>query len=235
MNNKAWLQGILTAFITAFSTAAIGVLALPTVFNGSRDGLFNILKMTLVPALISVFTFLKQSPLPTSSTTTTVSVSQGTTAGPLACIAFLLLFPVLLLSGCSDWERTTFQTLSASKAVEDSAQTSYEARTIPHNQCVYDVITKAKAAQTVAVDAMMTYETVKSSTGATAAQNAVNSALANLAPIIASMQTLGTSTCATTSMLEFNHNAMDTLYPNEGWVVTVPYVTHSTGIIGGSK
>ena len=64
MTAKAWIQGLLTAFITAFSTAAIGVLALPTVFNMSKDGLYNIGKMTLVPALISVFTFLKQSPLP---------------------------------------------------------------------------------------------------------------------------------------------------------------------------
>lgn len=79
MTTKAWIQGLLTAFITAFSTAAIGVLTLPTVFNSSKDGLFNIAKMTLVPALISVFTFLKQSPLPASSETTTLSVTKEKT------------------------------------------------------------------------------------------------------------------------------------------------------------
>jgi hypothetical protein len=79
MTTKAWLQGLMTAFITAFSTAAIGVLALPTVFNGSKDGLYNIAKMTLVPALISVFTFLKQSPIPISTQTTTITVTQDKT------------------------------------------------------------------------------------------------------------------------------------------------------------
>lgn len=79
MTTKAWLQGILTAFITAFSTAAIGVLTLPTVFNGSKDGMYNIAKMTLVPSLISVFTFLKQSPVPSSSETTTISVTKEKT------------------------------------------------------------------------------------------------------------------------------------------------------------
>jgi hypothetical protein len=73
---KAWLQGLVSGFITAFSTAAIGALALPTVFNVSKDGLWNIAKMTLVPAMISVFTYLKQSPLPSDVQTITVSTTK---------------------------------------------------------------------------------------------------------------------------------------------------------------
>lgn len=105
------------------------------------------------------------------------------------------LMCICLLAGCSSWERTTFQTLSASKATIDGAQAAYEARTIPHNQCAYDVINKAKATQTLAVDAMMTYETAKGTSAATAAQNVVSTDLAQLAPIIASVQTLSSSTC----------------------------------------
>lgn len=76
---RAWLQSLLSAFITAFSTGAIGALALPTVFNFSYDGLWNFAKLTLAPALINVFTFLKQSPLPSSTETATVSVTKQIT------------------------------------------------------------------------------------------------------------------------------------------------------------
>jgi len=116
----------------------------------------------------------------------------------------LPLLLCLLLAGCSDWERTTFQTLSASKATIDGAQAAYEARTIPHNQCAYNIINKAKAAQTLAVDAMMTYETTKTGT----AQSVVEADLAQLSPIVASIGTLGTSTCQTTTS-----NVQDTDWP----------------------
>lgn len=106
------------------------------------------------------------------------------------------LLSVCMLAGCTNWERATFQTLSASKATIDGAQASYEARTLPHTQCVNDIITKAKAAQTLTVDAMMTYETAKGSSTSTAAQNVVTADLAQLVPILASIQTLGTGTCA---------------------------------------
>lgn len=102
------------------------------------------------------------------------------------------LLSICLFAGCSTWERTAFQTLSASKAVEDKAQADYEARVIPHNQCAYDIINKAKATQALAVNAMVTYEDAKSTT----AQQAAENDLAQLAPIIASIQTLGTNTCA---------------------------------------
>lgn len=80
---KAWLQSLLSAFISAFSTGAVGALALPTVFNLSHDGLWNFAKLTLAPALINVFTLLARSPLPgvenaTATTTTTVSVPVNT-------------------------------------------------------------------------------------------------------------------------------------------------------------
>lgn len=68
LTTKAWIHGVAAAFITAFSTAATGALALPTVFNFSHDGLANIAKLTVVPALISVFGYLKTSPLPSANT-----------------------------------------------------------------------------------------------------------------------------------------------------------------------
>jgi hypothetical protein len=64
MNWKAWLQGLLTAVISAFATAASGAIALPTVFSFNRTGLINVIKMAAVPALLAFFAFLKQNPTP---------------------------------------------------------------------------------------------------------------------------------------------------------------------------
>lgn len=63
-NIRVWLHGLLAAGITAFSTAASGAVTLPTVFNFSHDGFMNILKLTVVPTLLAVFGYLKQSPVP---------------------------------------------------------------------------------------------------------------------------------------------------------------------------
>ena len=61
---KAWLHGLFAAFISAFSSSASGFIALPSVFNFTKAGLFNMLKLSVVPAAVSVFAYLKQSPLP---------------------------------------------------------------------------------------------------------------------------------------------------------------------------
>lgn len=64
---KAWVYGLGNAFIGAFATAASGAMALPTVFNFSHDGIMNILKLTMAPALVAVFSYLQRSPLPPPS------------------------------------------------------------------------------------------------------------------------------------------------------------------------
>ena len=63
-NTKVWLHGLFAGAIGSFSTGAGGVLTLPGVFNLSHEGLINLAKITLVPALLTVFAYLKQSPLP---------------------------------------------------------------------------------------------------------------------------------------------------------------------------
>lgn len=105
-----------------------------------------------------------------------------------ALLAALVCLP---LTACSGFERNTFNTLSSSKAVLDDAQAKYEASTIPHNQCAYSIINNGKAAQTVAVNAFLTYEQVKTANGNVAAQEAVVVAdLAALAPLVAQVTTM---------------------------------------------
>jgi hypothetical protein len=97
----------------------------------------------------------------------------------------------LAVAGCNTWERNTFNTLAASKAVVDTAQADYEAKTIPQSTCAYTAINDAKAAQTVAVNAMVVYEQLKSSKGNLTAQEAiVTTDLVALAPLVVQIQTM---------------------------------------------
>jgi len=111
-------------------------------------------------------------------------------------VSALILFAVMFQTGCSSFERTTFQTLAASKAVIDQAQVDYEARTIPHTQAIFTVITQAKAVQATAVQGMVVYEEIKSANGSASAlslqQQVVIIALANLPPAIADVKALYT-------------------------------------------
>lgn len=107
----------------------------------------------------------------------------------------LLVLPLLCLffiAGCDNFERNTFKTLSASKAVLDAAQIDYEAGTpIPHNACAFTLINNGKAAQTVAVNAMLTYEGVKAAKGdLTATTVEVTADLVKLAPLVVQIQAL---------------------------------------------
>lgn len=103
----------------------------------------------------------------------------------------LLAFCVV---GCTDFERSTFQTLSASKAVIDTAQADYESRTLPHNSCSYAIINDAKGIQTAAVDSLQVYDKIRVAKGDLTAQTAVVSAtLLQLAPEVVKVQALITN------------------------------------------
>lgn len=65
MNNiKVWLHGLAAAAISAFASAASGAIALPNVFTFDRNGFINMAKLATVPALLAVFAYLKNSPIP---------------------------------------------------------------------------------------------------------------------------------------------------------------------------
>ena len=81
MNWKAWLYGLFSSVISAFSTAASGALALPTVFSFDENGLFNMLKMSAIPAILAFFFYLKAHPLPDSSITVTTTQTIAKTGG----------------------------------------------------------------------------------------------------------------------------------------------------------
>ena len=108
----------------------------------------------------------------------------------LARLSVFLALP-LLLAGCTNFERDTFNALATSKGVIDQAQADYVAKTIPQTPCTYAVINDAKAAQTIAVDSMLVYEQEKAAgTNLSAQEAAVTVDLGQIVPLVAQIKTL---------------------------------------------
>ena len=76
-NLKIWIQGLAAAAISAFSSAASGAIALPTVFTFDQTGLLNMVKLATVPALLAVFAYLKSSPVPALTVTNKMKLRRG--------------------------------------------------------------------------------------------------------------------------------------------------------------
>lgn len=128
----------------------------------------------------------------------------------LSFAPFVLMIGLILtvpMAGCSNWEQTTYKTLAASQAVINQAQADYEASAtapcaagatncLPHSQADYTIINQAKADQTLAVNAFVTYEEAKAAGGTTASLAALQTdvvvALNNLPTIVADVQALYT-------------------------------------------
>ena len=110
----------------------------------------------------------------------------------------------LLYAGCSSWERTTYQTLAASKATIDRAASDYRAGKIPQSQQTYELILKARAADTLAVDAFGAYAALKvgggSSTALGAARAKVITVLDALSAAIGPLETLLTQEAQAVSL-----------------------------------
>lgn len=111
-------------------------------------------------------------------------------------VAIAALISILMLgsTGCQSFERTTFQSLAASQSLVNGAYEAYEARTITRTQTAHDLVEKARAAQTAAVQAMVTYEQIKFAKGTQSALDAqaaiVATALQALPAIIADIKAL---------------------------------------------
>lgn len=114
----------------------------------------------------------------------------------------LFALPFLLcLVGCpsTSFDRATFDTLAVSNSVLKTAQADYEKGTLPHNACVYNLITKGKTAQAVAATAFQAYyDAEQAKADVTQLEATLVSDLAVIPPIVADIQTLyKTPTCTT--------------------------------------
>jgi hypothetical protein len=145
-----------------------GVLAITTPANMlTIDTLGNVLTAAAIAAGIHGTAKLMSPP-------NYQGLPSGTGNGAAKALMLVLVLGLCgLMTGCTSFERTTFQTLSASKAVIDQAQIDYQAKAIPQTACSYALINDAKAAQTASVAAMVVYEEDKAAGASLTAQTAV--------------------------------------------------------------
>ncbi len=81
MNWKAWLYSLVAGAIGGCSSAGLSLLAMPDTFSFSGAGLVHVYKALAIGALIPIFTFLKQSPLPTDTVTVQNTATTTLTKG----------------------------------------------------------------------------------------------------------------------------------------------------------
>jgi predicted negative regulator of RcsB-dependent stress response len=109
-------------------------------------------------------------------------------------ILVLLAFLAVSLASCTDWERNTFQTLSASKAVIEQAGDDYNNKKIQQTKEVYAILLKAGAIHNTANQAFLSYKKIKdagaNSTQLNAAIAEVNAAIQQLPGIIAKIKAI---------------------------------------------
>jgi len=122
MNLRTWFKGLgvfaLSSMITALATMQLD----PASFNFSKAGLTKVAAAALVIGVKSVLLYLKQSPLPGSQQGRITDWTKITSV-----LAFCVILPAsALLAGCvSSWDRTTYASLAASKALIDCAVAGY--------------------------------------------------------------------------------------------------------------
>lgn len=201
MNIKAWIHSAVVAILSMVVGAVEQYFQSGGVLPQNSVQWHSFIASIAGTAVLGVTALLKSSPLlPPPPVNLSSNVPNSTSASkyggllPLMVLAFLL---VPFLAGCTNWEKAAYQSLAASKAAIDQAQADYESGKLPHSVPVYDAVNKAKAAQTFAVDALVTYEQMKA-TGASAgalatAQADVETALASLPTILADVKALYTT------------------------------------------
>jgi hypothetical protein len=180
MNLKTWFKGLgvfaLSSMITALATMSLD----PASFNFSKAGLTKVGAAALVIGVKSVLLYLKQSPLPGSQSAGIADWTKITSV-----LALCVMIPACgLMAGCvSAWDRTTYASLAASKALIDCAVAGYnhfdadirhmcaadpqdpafdpQAFYLPQTHEAQQAVEKAREAQVTAVDAFAAYAVAK--------------------------------------------------------------------------
>jgi hypothetical protein len=211
MDLKAWFKGLAVFVASSLITSVAASSLDPSAFNFSRDGLARIGALAALIGAKSVYLYMKQSPLPgTNAAADWTKIAHA--------LAFVALLPLLAGStGCyNSWERSTYATLAAGKAVIDCAVAAYNHFDadirhacsanpddpgfvpanfyLPQTREAQQAIEKARQVQTACVEAFAGYAVAKvakdSSASVAQKQAAVASYLAQLPALLDAVRTL---------------------------------------------
>jgi hypothetical protein len=180
MNLATWFKGLgvfaLSSMITALATMQLD----PASFNFSKAGLTKVGAAALVIGVKAVLLYLKQSPLPGNPQARITDWTKITSV-----LAICVIVPAsALMSGCMNaWDRTTYASLAASKALIDCAVAGYnhfdadirhacaadsqdaafdpQMFYLPQTREAQQAVEKARQVQVSAVDAFAAYAVAK--------------------------------------------------------------------------
>ena len=179
MDLKTWFKG-LGVFVASSLVTSVAASSLdPSAFNFSRAGLGRLGALAALIGAKAVYLYMKQSPLPGTTAADWTKITRA--------VALAMIVPVAMSSmGCytpSSWERSTYATLAAGKAVIDCAVAGYnhfdpDIRTacaadagdpafnpadmyLPQTREAQQAIEKARQVQTACVEAFAAYAVAK--------------------------------------------------------------------------
>ncbi len=179
MNLKTWFKGLGVFLLSSFVTATATMTLDPASFNFSKAGLAKVGAAALIIGAKAVMLYLKQSPLPGSPPNFT-----NWTKITGALVLCVVLPATAVETGCvSSWERSTYASLAASKALIDCAVAGYNRFDgdirhacaadpqdpafdpakfyLPQTREAQQSVEKARAAQVAAVEAFAAYAVAK--------------------------------------------------------------------------
>lgn len=109
----------------------------------------------------------------------------------VAAVVTLAAASLLSLAGCTDWERTTYETLAISQSIIDTAQDEYTVGTIPQTTCANTIINGAKNVQSLAVHEFAHYKQLKDAKADTEASTAlISQYILELPELVTQVKTL---------------------------------------------
>lgn len=212
MNWKTWFKGLGVFVLSSLITAAATMTLDPAGFNFSKAGLIKVGVAALVIGAKAVLLYLKQSPLPASQ----AGFTNWTRISSVLALCVALPATALLAGCVSSWERTTYATLAASKALIDCAVAGYNRFDadirhacaadpedpafvpakfyLPQTRDAQQAVEKARQAQVAAVEAFSAYAVAKLGRDKTVSvaqkQAAVLGYLAQLPALLHAVRTL---------------------------------------------
>ncbi|HET9183240.1 MAG TPA: hypothetical protein VFP59_13975 [Candidatus Angelobacter sp.] len=178
MDLKTWFKGLAVFVASSLITSVAASSLDPSAFNFSRAGLARLASLAALIGAKAVYLYMKQSPLP--GTNPAADLTKVTRV-----LALALLLPMMIgTSGCyNSWERSTYATLAAGKAVIDCAVAGYnhfdpDIRQacsanpgdpafdpaqfyLPQTRAAQQAIEKARQVQTACVEAFAGYAVAK--------------------------------------------------------------------------
>src|SRR6185312_2714598 len=211
MDLKTWFKGLAVFVASSLITSVAASSLDPSAFNFSRDGLARIGALAALMGAKAVYLYMRQSPLPGANPA--VDWTKITRV-----FVFMALLPLLAGStGCyNSWERSTYATLAAGKAVIDCAVAGYNQFDadirhacsanpddpsfvpanfyLPQTRGAQQAIEKARQVQTACVEAFAGYAVAKVAKDGSASvaqkQAAVATYLAQLPALLDAVRSL---------------------------------------------